>query len=182
MYQPESFALIAQSLLKMHLPPEPNARPPHQPQSLLDRFPGDLIVGVCVLVVFGCCLAMSSVNLARSPQPENPVEGAVSFVALVALLGIVISGIGISLSKKWGFLLALIAAFINVVIAIYSLTIVDIVVAEMAKVSSPKMTESQIESATKFVFVATVLTIALYAGLILYSWLRLSRKVGPRLL
>ncbi|MFN8139754.1 MAG: hypothetical protein U0R49_08160 [Fimbriimonadales bacterium] len=163
---------------------EPQTPYPRQEQPVVanGKFPGDMVVGIFVLVIYGCCTALTALGMmgagsaAARAQSGPAIQSIISTLATVSIL---IAGIGITLSKKWGFILALIGSIVHTVLLAYAISTVPTAVAESARQQPSPLSEEAKRFAVTMGYGVLGFMILMQLLLLLYCYLRLSRKVGP---
>lgn len=163
------------------IPESPYPRPPAQ---MPTKFGGDMIVGIFVLIIYGCCTAVTALGLAgqgvaaRSGfESEMDIQAILSAIATVAIL---VSGIGITLSKRWGHLVALIFSAIHIVLLVIALPNVEAEV-QKAKAADPAQWTNEVtQSAVMVGYAVLGAMLLLQIGLAAFCALRLAGKIGPK--
>lgn len=154
------------------------------------RFAADLAIGIIVAVLWGICFLCQAGSLAlvgaASSQAEVGAEVRAaleeSSMALVVLailisLAVCISGIGVAMGTRWGFVLGAIATFANVVMSV--IQIASGSTQAQALPQQPGMTPGQMQAAYSFGMVLGIAFLLLFVAYGAYCVLRLTGKVGP---
>lgn len=152
------------------------------------RFAADLAIGIIVAVLWGICFLCQVGGLAMAGAVTSQAGAGSEFRAamqeasmaqlvlgILVTLAICISGIGVAMGTRWGFLLGAIATFANVIMSVIQMATGGM----QTMTQQPGVSADQMKAAYTFGMILGVVFLLLFLAYGVYCVMRLIGKVGP---